>query len=53
MLGRFKELQAELIEGARIQDQYDLNTINLIAPASPTPLKYFYNLPLRRFHEKL
>lgn len=44
---RFQNLQQELIEGARIQDQYDLNTINLIAPASPTPLKYFYNLPLR------
>ncbi len=44
---RFTQLQRELLEGARIQDQYDLNTINLIAPASPTPLKYFYNLPLR------
>ncbi len=47
MTERFKDLQAELIEGARIQDAYDLNTINLIAPASPTLLKYFYNLPLR------
>lgn len=44
---RFRQLQEELIEGARMQDEYDLNTINLIAPASPTPLKYFYNLPLR------
>lgn len=44
---RFRQLQEELIEGAHMQDQYDLNTINLIAPASPTPLKYFYNLPLK------
>lgn len=44
---RFRQLQEALVEGARIQDAYDLNTINLIAPASPTPLKYFYNLPLR------
>ncbi|MBI2018775.1 serine hydroxymethyltransferase [Candidatus Daviesbacteria bacterium] len=44
---RFQQLQEELIEGARIQDEYDLSTINLIAPASPTPLKYFYDLPLR------
>lgn len=47
MTERFQQLQQELIEGARIQDAYDLNTINLIAPASPTPLKYFYDLPLR------
>lgn len=47
MSERFQELQQELVEGARIQDQYDLNTINLIAPASPTPLRYFYDLPLR------
>lgn len=47
MSERFQELQAELVEAARIQDAYDLGTINLIAPASPTPLKYFYNLPLR------
>lgn len=44
---RFKCLQQELVEGARIQDGYDLSTINLIAPASPTPLRYFYDLPLR------
>lgn len=43
----FKRLERELIEAARQQDQYDLDTINLIAPASPTPLKYFYNLPLK------
>lgn len=47
MAERFQELQEELVDGARIQDQYDLSTINLIAPASPTPLRYFYNLPLR------
>lgn len=47
MRERFQQLQAELIEGAHIQDKYDLSTINLIAPASPTPLKYFYNLPLK------
>lgn len=44
---RFQRLQQELVDGARIQDEYDLGTINLIAPASPTPLKYFYNLPLK------
>ena len=47
MQERFQTLQEELIGGARLQDQYDLNTINLIAPASPTPLRYFYNSPLR------
>lgn len=47
MQERFQELQQQLIEGARIQDEYDLHTINLIAPASPTPLKYFHNTPLR------
>lgn len=47
MTEHFQRLQQELVEGARIQDEYDLSTINLIAPASPTPLKYFYNLPLR------
>lgn len=43
----YKRLQKNLIEAAKQQDRYDLETINLIAPASPTPLKYFYNLPLR------
>lgn len=37
----------ELAKAAEIQDQYDLNTINLIAPATPTPLKYFYGIHLR------
>ncbi len=43
----FQNLERELIDAAEQQDRYDLETINLIAPASPTPLKYFYNLPLR------
>jgi len=40
-------LEKKLITAARLQDDYDLNTINLIAPASPTPLKYYYNTALR------
>lgn len=43
----YRNLEHELVEAAKKQDEYDLNTVNLIAPASPTPLKYFYNLPLR------
>ncbi len=43
----FDNLTMELIKAARVQDKYDLETINLIAPASPTPLKYFYDLPLK------
>lgn len=43
----FQKLRYELIRAAKQQDEYDLKTINLIAPASPTPLKYFYNLPLK------
>ena len=43
----FKRLEKELIEGAHLQDEYDLSTTNLIAPASPTPLKYFHNTPLK------
>ena len=42
-----EKLENDLVEAAKKQDEYDLNTVNLIAPASPTPLKYFYNLPLR------
>lgn len=42
-----RKLKRELIRAAEAQDEYDLNTINLIAPASPTPLRYFYNLPLK------
>lgn len=43
----YQDLQEQLVAAAEIQDNYDLNTINLIAPASPTPLKYFYNTALR------
>lgn len=39
-------LEKELVEAARLQDEYDLKTINLIAPASPTLPKYI-NIPLR------
>ncbi len=41
------KLDFELKEAAKEQDNYDLNTVNLIAPASPTPLKYFFNTCLR------
>lgn len=43
----FQNLERGLVKAAKQQDRYDLETVNLIAPASPTPLKYFYNLPLR------
>lgn len=43
----FQNLEQELARAAEMQDRYDLETVNLIAPASPTPLKYFYNLPLK------
>jgi glycine hydroxymethyltransferase len=43
----FISQEKELLKAAEIQDEYDLNTINLIAPASPTPLKYFHNTHLR------
>jgi len=42
-----KKLENDLFRAAKIQDNYDLSTINLIAPASPTPLKYFFNTDLR------
>jgi glycine hydroxymethyltransferase len=42
-----KNVEKELISAAEYQDQYDLKTVNLIAPASPTPLKYFLNTALR------
>ncbi len=45
--GYFEGLRRDLEEAARKQDRYDLTTINLIAPASPTPLKYFHNTVLR------
>jgi glycine hydroxymethyltransferase len=43
----FRKLGKELVEAAEQQDRYDLETVNLIAPASPTPFKYFRNLPLK------
>jgi glycine hydroxymethyltransferase len=43
----FDSLEKQLVEAAELQDNYDLSTINLIAPASPTPLKYFYNTALK------
>lgn len=39
-------LERELTKAAKFQDEYDLKTINLIAPASPTLPKYI-NIPLR------
>lgn len=44
---KIKTISANLKVAAKLQDKYDLDTVNLIAPASPTPLKYFYNTPLR------
>lgn len=43
----FQKLGRELVKAAKQQDRYDLETVNLIAAASPTPFKYFHNLPLR------
>jgi len=43
----FFSKEKELEKAAEFQDRYDLNTINLIAPATPTPLKYFHNIHLR------
>ena len=43
----YRKLKRELFIAAKQQDKYVLETINLIAPASPSPLKYFHNLPLR------
>jgi glycine hydroxymethyltransferase len=42
-----KKIENDLLVAAKLQDNYDLSTINLIAPASPTPLKYFFNTKLR------
>lgn len=44
---QINKIEKELNHAAFMQDQYDLKTINLIAPASPTPLKYFFNTKLR------
>lgn len=43
----FTRIQKELIAAAKTQDRYELSTINLIAPASPTPLKYLERIPLK------
>ena len=43
----YQRLQRGLVEAAQQQDKYDLETINLIAPASPTLPRYFYDLPLK------
>lgn len=40
------ELENKLVEAADIQDRFDLETTNLIAPASPTNPKYI-NIPLK------
>ncbi|MBU1200768.1 serine hydroxymethyltransferase [Patescibacteria group bacterium] len=37
----FNKLQHELIKAAEAQNRYDFETVNLIAPASPTSMKYF------------
>jgi len=42
----FDDLEKRLVEAAEIQDRFDLETTNLIAPASPTVPKYI-NIPLR------
>ncbi len=42
----YENLEKELIAAAETQDRYDLETINLIAPASPTPRKYI-DIPLQ------
>ncbi len=42
----YRRLQQGLVEAAEIQNAYDLNTTNLIAPASPTRLRYI-NIPLK------
>lgn len=39
--------EASLVDAALQQDAYDLSTINLIAPASPTKPEYCDDLPLR------
>lgn len=45
-LSYYQNKEAELIAAAEMQDKYDLDTTNLIAPASPTPTRYI-NIPLR------
>lgn len=40
-------METELVAAAKHQDEYDLSTINLIAPATPTPSRYVDDIPLR------
>jgi glycine hydroxymethyltransferase len=42
----YSQLERDLIKYAQLQDKYDRQTTNLIAPASPTPLKYL-QIPLK------
>lgn len=43
---KYKILEERLEKAAKFQDEYDLSTTNLIAPASPTCPKYI-NIPLK------
>lgn len=43
----FERMERELVAAAQHQDAYDLSTINLIAPATPTPARYVDDIPLR------
>jgi len=45
-LGYYQDKEQELVVAARLQDQYDLETTNLIAPASPTHPRYIH-IPLK------
>jgi glycine hydroxymethyltransferase len=45
-LDYYGKLQKELIDSAEMQNNYDLVTTNLIAPASPTRLQYIH-IPLK------
>ena len=45
-MSRFNVLEGRLKRAAMFQDRYDLETTNLIAPASPTVPKYI-NIPLK------
>jgi len=42
----FIKLQNELVGAAKAQNRYDFETVNLIAPASPTSMKYYSNYHL-------
>ena len=45
-MSNYNELEKRLRRAAKLQDRYDLETTNLIAPASPTCPKYI-NIPLK------